>query len=1316
MDSHDPIGGMWRLPEMQNNAMEEPFGEQVPEMNQQHEMSNMNHRQTSLPDCKYSDSVLMKPTDLLADTSVPSDTVDAFDPALLLPVVNEASVNNNLMNTFSTNPNDTMYMNDVGYLPVFEPVGHDFQYGQNITSSTSQAMTIDGSENTFNVNSHYPDTHHHRGNASQQDDSVSSQNQKGAKSTNRERKPRGPLQQVNPNTMRPEHNTAGPQRPAQSRNTHDVAVAEDMQASSSSGIPPPPPSPPPPPKAIDDMTRKEMKDEIKATVGSTSVRRKTLKTKCRPVAEIWKKLGTKLPIADYDSLALTDRDLVLSWMKAPLKYTKRQVTHVLQYFDQISQELGRQVVVEILRMRSAYDQQGGSQAQLSRHPLDPLVIFPGDASGDSVRGVPPVGFVLAHIGVFTNDVRPDRCLVEGAQRIYSRGEKYLQLETHPSSWEPIPIGTTCSELLANYPNHCHHEFLDVFIQCSLGARSMYEAMTATPQSKVMFEDLKKAEVWTGDQDTNGFQKRADRRLAIVVKKYGFEAAKVYFDSESDISTRELGSVDSQKSTKMGNLDHWKSQQLKNFNFLENDSDQAQWPDKCDGSGSVMHPRYDQLNGDSHITHQGVHAYNPQHVHHHQQHVGSSHVPASNGNSVPGESSVIDPQLVNPASSTNDLDLGQRESIHTPAQLSHTQQEAASIPLNISCSVQNGQLGSVAGMPFWTSKEEYTTFMKVTLDLLRQQHQLAGIVDKTSRDSDATKSGVLFSLMDGYVASSQVAILSENIPEASSVIRLLEAAVLKQYNENRIGHDDLDQTMAQRLKQQALVLLAHEHKTFNLAFARIINSMVMGKTIDYQDRMLVRDFLYDTSVFVETTTNAVEQQLMLLEDALPLDRMRFEDDYSNVISHDVVTDIMKECGILAQDFGSLEHFQKCLENAKARRSSLMKDIDDNVPDSDGSLYSFAEGRLDHVVERLQSVVKQLTPSATRPSHEDSRPRHGTDGDSDGRACTDKDSNNHGSSHNINKGKSAVRGQKAANPTSMSQSAPARGTKRSHQDTDGDEGQDLTRSRGTHRVQKKTKAQGDDFQPIQPRSAPVKPQERPPVGQVDRPAPKRRQSALKAVHQSNPSLNIEPLAGKKRSAEVDDVDDSADDRPPRRHRSNSFVPDESVLRGGDVNAQTISPQDSPQEALDPSQESSSQPAGQDLIGDKLVGTLKGKLRARLTDHNFEEYSLVVQEMFSGRINDAEFNDRCDFLYTDGEARQLHHQLIVLLFQYWKRHGHIHLRFIQDVLESTPASVQTAPSAAGGTLDQLQHELGSTLGGNFDHYDQGVLAFDFGEFDNL
>ena len=1264
MDSRDPLREMpydsqnTQLPPQDFDAFDEGLlRTRSLEFNQQPDSSNLNHEQAPW-----------------------SEAPPQYRPALNNPLLDEAVTDSNvmnkafpidhLMNDPSMNPNASAFTDDFGDLPASEPFGHIYHHGQNIISSTPQALSIDGPENTWNATSQHPDPRHY-GNASQQNRYTSSQNQTGSKGKDRECNSRSALQQLNTNTMQSELNTGGPQGPTQFRKAQSTPVAEDGQTSSSSRGPPPAPQ-----RRIESMTRKEMREEMQSTRDKTSVRYKAINTVCRPKTEIWKRLETGLSIADYDSLALTDRTLVESWMRAPRNYTRTQVTLVLQYFDQVSQVLGRQVVVEILRMRSTYEQQGDSQPQLSLHPLDPLVIFPGDPSSGSVQGVPRLGFTLAHIGVVAKGARPDRCVDDnGVQRSYTKGEKYLQLETHPSSWEPIPIGTTSFQLLTQYPNHCHHEFLDSFIQRSIGARSMYESMTSTRQSRVMFDALKSAGIWTESQDANALQKRADRRVATVVKKYGFATAKLYFDSNTAIMTCELGNVDSSKSTRMGDLDYWRGTQLKRYNSLESDSDQTDWPAECNGSGSVMHPRYKQLNGDSHLVYQGVPVDNPQAAHQQQQDVGSSYAPASNDSSAVGGSSALDPQLVNPAqpqdahssnmrpaNSTNDLDVGQSERIHTPAEVSHVQQEAAEIQLDISCSILNGQLGCLGGLPFWTTKEDYLFFMKTSLDLLRQGHQLAGIVANNSRDKHATKSSVLSCLMDGYVISPQVkdVVVSGDRPEASSVIRLLEAAVLKQCNESQKGHDDLDQQVAQRLKQKTLFQLTHDHKTMNLALARIIEFMVTGKTIDYQDSTVMDALLRDTSMLVERTTEAVDQQLMLLENANPLHRIYFEDDYTNAICNGVVSNIIIEFGIPSQEFGSLEHFQKCLEQSKARRSSLDKDVDDNIPDSDGSLYRFTKGRLDHVVERLQAVAKQMTPALTVPSHEDSH------GESDGGASPEDDSNDHDGSRSINQNNSAVSGQKAANPTPIPQAAPARGTKRRHQDTEGDEAQDLAWSRGTRHIHKKTKAQGDGFQPTQPRSTPIKPQRRPTMGQFRHPAPKRRQTVLDAGRESSPSSNIEPLAGKKRSLQLDDMDDAADDRPSRRHRSNSFVPDSSVLVDGDVSSPVILHQEPPQGdhhiSNDPSHGShdgsgnASPPVQADDAAEapphvagapnfteispiqREIIAFRDMIRHRLGDMD-EAYDAALRKLISRQLTDNAFLDQCDFLLEDSELLDLH-----------------------------------------------------------------------------
>ena len=169
--------------------------------------------------------------------------------------------------------------------------------------------------------------------------------------------------------------------------------------------------------------------------------------------------------ADYDSLLFRDPEVISSWRYPPFHYTNQEITHILQFFEQVCQIKSQARVDQILRQRQPDIIGQGQWDRLD--DLDPLKLFKPSETGLN-RGVPWVGYVL------NASIEGDRPVIDDRQPTRKkRGDGGHQLSGHPKHWECVPVGKSCLEMLQEYPNHLAYEFLDAFLQHQVSAGDIW---------------------------------------------------------------------------------------------------------------------------------------------------------------------------------------------------------------------------------------------------------------------------------------------------------------------------------------------------------------------------------------------------------------------------------------------------------------------------------------------------------------------------------------------------------------------------------------------------------------------------------------------------------------------------------------------------------------------------------------------------------------------------------------------------------------------------------------------------------------------------
>ncbi len=225
---------------------------------------------------------------------------------------------------------------------------------------------------------------------------------------------------------------------------------------------------------------------------------------------------------------------------------------VLQYFEQVAQIKGIARVQSILQTRKS------APTSADYDDLDPLKVFP-TARTVSEKRTGDQDFQPTHypIGVprygCTLQAQPDVTRTwRGAQEAGSKG-KTKTVITMSYHHEPLPIGTTCLEIITNYPNHLQFEFLDAFIQHNFGGAEVWRVLNNDPTTKEMYIDSKIA---NEKQPGNFMNKRIERRMKVNLKKHGLAKARRILEDDSKIMVRALGAGLMTGSSKMSSVTHF----------------------------------------------------------------------------------------------------------------------------------------------------------------------------------------------------------------------------------------------------------------------------------------------------------------------------------------------------------------------------------------------------------------------------------------------------------------------------------------------------------------------------------------------------------------------------------------------------------------------------------------------------------------------------------------------------------------------------------------------------------------------------------------
>jgi hypothetical protein len=154
---------------------------------------------------------------------------------------------------------------------------------------------------------------------------------------------------------------------------------------------------------------------------------------------------------DFISLHIRNPQLVQEWEASGLSHL--QISYQLQWYIMIAQWLQSETVSDVLALRNTKPY----------HIFDERNVF--KATG----GAPPPGYIPSNMRFLSTDASQP-------QPPYVEGQRDHELVQFRRSFEPLPIGTTLTQILEKYPNHLKDEYLDYFLQHRVSAEDMYRCL------------------------------------------------------------------------------------------------------------------------------------------------------------------------------------------------------------------------------------------------------------------------------------------------------------------------------------------------------------------------------------------------------------------------------------------------------------------------------------------------------------------------------------------------------------------------------------------------------------------------------------------------------------------------------------------------------------------------------------------------------------------------------------------------------------------------------------------------------------------------
>ena len=545
-------------------------------------------------------------------------------------------------------------------------------------------------------------------------------------------------------------------------------------------------------------------------------------------------------VADYDSLLLTHPDEVSSWPEK-FRYDNREIAWILQFFEQVGQLKGQQYIRTILQTRT-------DQALEQRHydeldELDPLRLF------REQRGVPPKGFVLqTPIDGARPQFKDDHSLGQDGMQSSKHGQREGdQILGFAKSHDPVPVGTTLSELVEDYPNHLKWEFLDAFLQQGVTGRQFVKAIEGKSIKKILDDAGFWAQSGPTPRNHESFVRKNMRlRRDELIAKYGVEAAHAYLNSP--IKLRELG-----EGIQLGhNTDLYsdikkyiagKTQKIKR---QATEAGGAEEEGQRHAAGHGMQANTQTQRPPSISFPSRVSRTEP---------INWSQISKGKGKAIEsptGQSEALEveePEMFDGRLSEEGSDAriaGDPEGIAMPAvQVSLIPSEA--LPL-----------GKVAGHDFWTSVEEHDTHVRTiattmerTLELARQiidrdqttAHLLGD--DKTLKTAELLQSVSNRVQRMRYAAFRPITIIEDNPPlNAATFCRELELEVRLHLAKGVVGSHNLKQpTVAglQQLKQEATRRQIELHRAQAQVWAGAIEAIIRGDMDQFHRLKAADDF-------------------------------------------------------------------------------------------------------------------------------------------------------------------------------------------------------------------------------------------------------------------------------------------------------------------------------------------------------------------------------------------------------------------------------------------------------------------------------------------
>ena len=531
-------------------------------------------------------------------------------------------------------------------------------------------------------------------------------------------------------------------------------------------------------------------------------------------------------IADYDSLLLTNPQEVHSW-QVKCGFDDTQIMYLLQYFEQVSQLKGQGRIRTILEKRKEALRKDDLSAV---DELEPIAQFKEN------HGVPLKGFVLRE------PAEGDRPKFEDDVSLGHRAQQTLkkkqggggQISGFIKTHDPVPIGTTLTELVRDFPNQLQWEFLDAFMQQHVTSCQVEGAVADTP----MQTTLEAAGYWktrsTKVDNREGFlHNRFRSRRNRLIAKYGVEAAHAYLNSPFKVRELGEGLIPSNNQPPFCDIRYYvaaKTQRMKEKeqNKLEAQQAAQKRQDAEQQREPLPRPPLTTARNDELHSRASVSA------------VKDRNGPVNAGVEA-AELSNSRPQFVPREGPRTFIEKLRRFDIDIQLPSEQINTEAMSLGVSVASTEQN-PLGEVAGHSFWDSRAEHLDHMRTIGEINETNKGLARHIidhDKTAahlkRSEKTRKVEELLASLLGVLQSKRYKDLDQGSRGGDSseyyISQQLELEIKHHLQRGTIGLHNLQFPRSEgvhRLKSTAIREHAQLHQLQTYVLAGVAESVVRGE--------------------------------------------------------------------------------------------------------------------------------------------------------------------------------------------------------------------------------------------------------------------------------------------------------------------------------------------------------------------------------------------------------------------------------------------------------------------------------------------------------